>query len=205
MPGKSHLNGLALASVSTGALLTWSGLKGWSILATAGEIVSGKPPAGSNLYPLTVPPSGGPSLGVIGPGGASDSTILNTGEQYKGHAYLFGGAPGRDGSQPWDCSSMWNWIVGVKLKGAIPGNPPGSYTGTSHGPPTGLWATWPGLQRISASQVQPGDFYIWAGHMGVAVDQTTLLSALDTQDGTTTSLIKDSGNGPLLKIGRYIG
>jgi hypothetical protein len=190
------LNGKAVAALGAGSLFAWSGIKGWSILGSAGDLITGVQPSGTNEYPL-----GGHSSSGGGSSFTGGGDYVSIGMQYIGHAYLFGGAPGRDGSKPWDCSSMWDWIIGVKMGRPIPGNGVGSYNGTTHGPATGSWAIWPGLAKGDRNNIQPGDFIIWAGHMGVCVAPNKMLSALNQSKKTEVTPINGYGNGPLLRVG----
>ena len=200
------VNGRALASVAVGTLFVWSGMKGWSILGTVGDLVTGKQPNQPVTSPLTTA-TGIESLGSAPAGtasvGANAGGIAGTALQYQGHAYNFGGAPGKDGSKPWDCSSFVNYICAVKLGLPIPGYGAGKYDGTSHGPPTGTWAVWSGLSRIGRSEVSAGDIIVWLGHMGIAISNNQMISAQNPADGTRISGIDGFGNGPVLTYGRY--
>jgi cell wall-associated NlpC family hydrolase len=194
------VNGRALTAVAIGSTLVWSGIRGWSVLGTASDIILGKAPEQVSQYPLTVP-GGGSSVGSsVAPG---DGSIAGIATQYQGHAYRFGGAPGRNGDQPWDCSSFCNYVIGVKLGLAIPGYASGGYDGTTHGPPTGMWGVWPGLTHISRQEVQAGDLVVWLNHMGIAVSNSQMISALNPETGTKVTPIDGYGNGPILCYGRY--
>lgn len=195
------INGIAITSVAIGSLLIWSGVKGWNLLNTAGELITGKVPSGSNVNQLSYAEL---NLSAVTLGGtpATGSAIADDALKYTGHAYSFGGAPGKNGQNPWDCSSFVNWVIGHDFKHAIPGYGSGQYDGSVHGPPTGSWAIWPGLQHITASQVQAGDLIVWAGHMGIATSNTEMISALNSKLGTIVSSIAGFGNGPLLAYGR---
>jgi cell wall-associated NlpC family hydrolase len=196
----AEFNGRALAAVSIGVLFVWSGIKGWSVLGTIGDIVTGKKPNQLVSYPLTLGGSPDESSSPL-VGGATGVAAI--GLQYIGHAYKFGGAPGRDGTKPWDCSSFVNYVVGVKARMAIPGNAPGRYTGTSHGPPTGSWAVWSGMRTIKRSEVQSGDIILWLGHMGIAINNSEVVNALNPKSGTKiTNIDKGVGRGPLVRCGR---
>jgi cell wall-associated NlpC family hydrolase len=200
------LNGRALAATSIGVLFVWSGIKGWSVLATMGDLITGVKPNQPVANPLSSGTAGvaSPSaLSGIYQGPAISGGIASIAVQYQGHAYIFGAAPGRDGSRPWDCSSFVNWVVGVKGNRAIPGNAPGQYTGTTHGPPTGMWAAWSGMDTIKRSQVQAGDILLWAGHMGIAISNTQMISALNPRITTKiTTIDAGVGRGPLVRCGR---
>jgi len=199
------VNGRALVVAGIGLTFVWSGIKGWSILGTIGDVITGVPPSGQVTTPVasltTAGAIAGDATGAIASGGATGLAAVFM--QYQGHAYLYGGAPGVDGSRPWDCSSAVNWIVSVKGGKAIPGYGPGKYQGTSHGPPTGLWAAWPGMQWISRAQVQSGDIIVWAGHMGMAINNTQFISALNPTLKTRVGSIDGGvGRGPIIRIGR---
>lgn len=198
MAGK--VNGIAVSAIGAGSMLMWSGVKGWSLLGLTGDIISGKKPTGGEVNILTAPNTGAISNTVIS--GAGLSAIASIAVLYKGHAYQFGGAPGKDGTHPWDCSSFANWVVAVRAGMAIPGYGKGQYDGSVHGPPTGLWGIWPGLQHIQRSQLQAGDLIVWFGHMGIAIDNNNMISALNSQKGTVETPIDGFGNGPLLCYGR---
>lgn len=196
----AEMNGKALAAIAVGSLFVWSGIKGWSILGTASELITGKQPSQSVSNPLTAP--GTESMGGAPVSSGSSGGVADTAVQYVGHAYSFGGAPGVDGSKPWDCSSMVNFVVGVKLGRAIPGYGAGKYTGSSHGPPTGTWAAWNGLTRITRAEVASGDIIVWLGHMGIATSNTQMVSALNPQQKTRVTPIEGYGNGPVITYGR---
>lgn len=193
------ISGKAVTITGVGVLLVWSGIRGASVLGTVKDMIAGVKPSGANVYPLTAN-VGAPAGQVPTPGGGGNAAAI--GQAYVGHAYLYGGAPGRDGSQPWDCSSFVNYVVGVKMGDSIPGYGPGKYIGTAHGPATGQWGVWPGLAHIDRSAVMAGDIVVWLGHMGICIDQNTMVSALDEADGTKVTPIDGYGNGPLLCYGR---
>lgn len=195
------LNGRALFVTGTGILFVWSGIRGWSILGTIGDAITGRRPDQPVSYPLSIAPKGSDAANA-GANPSSASGIVAIAEQYIGHAYVFGGAPGKDGSNPWDCSSFVNYVVAVKAGRAIPGNAPGKYDGTSHGPPTGMWAVWNGMDTVSRQNVQPGDILVWGGHMGIATSNSQYISAHSPKEKTTITDIPTSGLGPLIRIGR---
>ena len=195
------INGVALSSVAIGSVLLWSGVKGWNLSRTIGEIVTGNVPKGSDVNVLTAPNS--PNSPSSAATGFTSSGIANDALQYQGHAYSFGGAPGKNGANPWDCSSFVNWVCGHDLGKPIPGYGPGQYDGSVHGPPTGSWAVWPGLQHVNANAIQAGDIVVWAGHMGIVLGPNQMISALNSSLKTRISPIAGNGNGPLLCYGRY--
>lgn len=190
------VNGVAVASVGIGSVLVWSGIKGWNLTKTFGELITGSKPSGSEEYTLTYATGGSSSAGAI----ATSSGIANDAQKYIGHAYTYGGAPGKDGKSNWDCSSFCNWVIGHDAGRAIPGYGPGQYDGSSHGPPTGSWGIWNGLSHVQTPQA--GDLVVWTGHMGIALGANQMISALNSQEGTKITPIQGYGNGPLMCYGR---
>lgn len=197
------VNGKALAAVVAGGVFVWSGIKGWSIVGTIGDLITGVKPNQPTqaLVDLTATQGLDPAspAGIGSAGGGDIVSVAMTGI---GHAYHFGGAPGTDGSHPWDCSSFVNWVIGVKLGRAIPGYGPGKYRGTVHGPPTGAWAIWNGLQRVSRGNLSAGDIIVWPAHMAIAISNSQCVSALNPKAGTKVTHIEGTGRGPIVTMGR---
>jgi cell wall-associated NlpC family hydrolase len=192
-------NGRAMIPIAIGSVFVWSGIKGWSILGTIGDLVSGVKPTQTEAVPLV----NGANPGAVGPGGSSTGLAASA-IAHVGHYYLYGGAPGKDGSQPWDCSSMVNYLASRENGLAIPGYGAGKYDGTSHGPTTTQWAIWDGLTHVSREQVQAGDVIVWATHMGIAVSNTQMVSALNPDQRTKQTVLDASiAPGPILVYGRY--
>lgn len=182
------INGVALSSVAAGSILLWSGIKGWNVTRTIGEIISGKAPTGTDENVLTSASSGS-AVGFTSSGTANDAL------QYNGHAYSYGGAPGKDGKSPWDCSSFVNWVIGHDLRRAIPGYGPGQYDGSVHGPPTGSWIAW--MTHINQSDTQAGDLVVSATHMGIVIGPNQMISALNSRLGTKITPINGYFSGPV--------
>jgi hypothetical protein len=196
------LNGRALAAIAIGSVFIWSGAKGWSILGTAGDLILGTKPDQPVVNKLTTDAALPPGVLSDIPGGANAGGLVGLAMSYQGHAYRFGGAPGVNGTNPWDCSSFVNYCVGAKLQRPIPGLAPGKYNGSFHGPPTGVWAAWSGMKRITRAEVGPGDILVWLGHMGIAIGNGQMISALNPAEGTKVTPIDGFGNGPLITMGR---
>lgn len=209
-------NGKALAAVAVGALFVWSGIKGWSVLATIGDIIKGGPPANQAINPLTVDSAiGGAIAGGESPGIGADSpagsglgvSIAAEAVKWIGHPYRYAGAPGADGSGFWDCSSFANYIYAVKFGLPIPGYAAGKWNGSNHGPTTFQWAVWPGVKSIPREQVQAGDVIVYAngpgkGHMGIAISNTMMVHAPNPKRGTVTDQIEVEGKP--IRTARYM-
>jgi peptidoglycan DL-endopeptidase CwlO len=187
IPAKMATNGIALGAIAVGAVFLYSAVKGKSILASAQAIITGKAPS-------TVPQTLGianVSAGTNSTPAATNSALANFALASVGHAYLYGGAPGVDGSQPWDCSSACNWWVGKEGGQSIPGYPNGSYTGAEHGPSTVSWMFFGTAIGSNPNDAQPGDLCVWQTHMGMAIGNGNMVSALNPADGTKMTSIVD--------------
>jgi len=68
----------------------------------------------------------------------------------------------------------------IRLRGwqSYSGYGPGNTRETSHGP-LRVYGCMAGMQWISRAQVQSGDIIVWAGHMGMAINNTQFISALN--------------------------
>jgi cell wall-associated NlpC family hydrolase len=193
------INGPALGALGIGSLFLYSAIKGKSILASAQAIITGQSPQTvKQTNPIaqntpTAPVSVNNPIGT-GPG-QTNSGIANAALKYNGHAYLFGGAPGPNGQNPWDCSSDVNWVVGHDLKQSIPGFPNGSYNGSVHGPATLSWISWGAFVSHNAKDAEAGNICVWETHMGIAIGGGKMISALNPQLGTMVTTI-DGGAPP---------
>lgn len=201
------MNGKALAAIAVGSVFLWSGIKGWSVLATIGDIIQGGPSkTGKRITPLT---TGGIDsaigIGVVG-GSGLGGEIAAEGQRWIGHPYRYAGAPGPDGSGFWDCSSFVNFVCAVKMGLPIPGYAAGKWQGQNHGPTTFQWAIWPGIKGVSRSEVQAGDIIVYqkgaSGHMGIAISNTMMVHAPNPKAGTVISEI-DGESKPVIRTARY--
>jgi cell wall-associated NlpC family hydrolase len=198
MPGDRTFSGVALASIATGALFAFAGIKGYSIPATLQDIVQGKSPLGQKqATPVTAPASTGTV--AANPDG---SAIVSDALTYVGHAYKFGGAPGISGTGPWDCSSAVNWVIGHDMGMSIPGYPDGTYNGVTHGPATGAWLLFG--TAVPAASAQGGDILVGATHMGIVTGPGEYWSAHDPAEGTTVAPISGFPD-PLMFYRRLTG
>lgn len=191
--------------MAAGGILVWSGLKGASLSTSLKSLISGQAPSGANVEPVGTPAgSSAAGAGSASGPGAAVSGIAGDALRYEGHPYDFGGAPGTDGTHPWDCSSFANWVVGHDAGHAIPGFPAGQYTGAVHGPSTISWLAWSGCRTVGhdGGQAQAGDLAVWQTHMGICTGPDAMISARNPAKGTTTSKINGFIPGEVLFIRR---
>ena len=121
---------------------------------------------------------------------------------YAGQRYTYGGRADHPGD--WDCSSFVSYVLGHDLGMVLPGGgsygSPG-YPPDAHGPVVVSWAGWAGATTLGKGQAPAaGDLCVWAGlgplgHIGIALDARTMVSALDTAAGTVVTPIQ--GFGPV--------
>jgi hypothetical protein len=203
---------IPLLLIGIGGYLAWFGVKYWRGTGPAvwpsypiksvlqGKGIPPNTPAESNATQVTayetaaaggIAASEGGVPGPVGGGGQGSQAIASDALKYKGAGYVYGGAPG-SGAGNWDCSSFANAVIGRDLKMAIPGYKAGAYDGSQHGPAVDDWL----LTSLCETVVSPaaGDIVCWqgagpAGHMGIAISATQLISALDPAQGTNITLI----------------
>lgn len=190
----SKIDGVALGTLAVGVLFVYAGLTGKSVLASIQSMVSGKSPSLlANLNPINGtgnPNATGVAVGTVS-GFGNGPALANDALKYKGHQYVYGGAPGKSGNGPWDCSSFMNWVLGVDFKMTLPGGV--TYDGTSHGPTTGGYMSWSGAHTIPRSQLQAGDLCVWSTHMGMAINNSQMISALNPSLGTMVTSPENGG------------
>lgn len=200
------VSGLGVAYAASGFVLLWSGYKNASLKSTLTAFLKGQPPAANPTGALTVGLTGtGTTASTSADVTVTSSGIANDALKYAGHAYLYGGAPGTSGAQPWDCSSFCNWVLGHDLGMTLPGDSSPGYSGTSHGPNTLSYLAWSGASTVSnsASSAQAGDLCVWQTHMGIATGSGNMISALDESLGTkVTTIPGGSPGGEILFVRR---
>ena len=187
------INGWALGSVAAGSVFTYAGIRGFSVPEAVQYIVQGKSPATlAQRYPVDPPVTlpAGPTDAAVGGGSASGQAIANDALRYKGQPYVWGGRADRPGN--WDCSSFVSYVLGHDLGLALPGGRYGSpgFPPHAHGPTTLQYLGFG--QPITRAQVQAGDLLVWPTHIGIALNNTTMISAQSQDLGTGTSQIDGS-------------
>lgn len=187
------LNGIALGSIAAGALFAYAGVTGKSVLGSIQAMVTGTSPSLlANVNPING--TGNPNALVTTPGtvtgSANGTAIANDALKYSGHSYVYGGAPGNGGQNGWDCSSFVNWVLGHDLGMTLPGGV-SKYDGSSHGPVASSYQSFgTGIPR---SAVAAGDLCVWSTHIGIAISNTQMISALNPSLGTAVTGIENGG------------
>lgn len=160
----------------TGVLFVYGAISGKPILSLLRAILHGQNP--QDVKPTQQITSSG-AVGGVGPTAAAGS-IVGIAESYEGKlTYVFGGPPPPDTV---DCSSFANKVLaeaGVSDPGGQPFNP------NVHGPNTLSYLTWGGAVTVghTSAVAQPGDLVVWQTHMGIAVGNGRMVSALNPTDG----------------------
>lgn len=192
----AELDGLALGAAAAGSLFIYAGIKGYSVPHALQSLIKGQAPGtGQAAQPLTAPQGAGSPVSLSSLGSGSGSAIAADALRYEGTPYTWDGAPGTqpmvNGIGPHDCSSLANWVYGHDMGLAIPGYGIGTYDGSSHGPPTGLWLIWTGCTTVGhdGNQAQAGDLAVWQTHMGICLGPDQMLSAQTEATGTQISAI----------------
>ena len=188
------VDGTGLMLVSAGALFAYAGVTGKPVLGSLYAVVSGKSPSGTAQVtpisgtgnPNAVPVAAG---AVSGGGSAFAQALAAKGLSFTGHVYTWGGAPHKDASGGWDCSSFVNYCL-WSLGHATPG---GAYNPDAHGPVAADYLSWAGAVTIPRSQAGAGDLCCWPTHIGIAISNTQMVSALNPSLGTAVTGIESGG------------
>lgn len=161
------ISGVAVAVVSAGALLLWSGIQNRNVFEALREIIKGEKPTPGEQK-RTAPPThtGGGSVPTTGSGGGGgNQNIVNIAASFKGRPYVFGGGHGKVcPSGGMDCSGYASCVL----------NKAGVMKGTLT---TDGFARW-GI-GIPFADRKPGDIVVWrggsgGGHMGIIIDDKTM-------------------------------
>jgi cell wall-associated NlpC family hydrolase len=188
---------IPVALVMLGGYLTWFGVHYWRDVRTKWpsdpikDVLRGKGiPKPDREQPIAEQvaqssPDGGFSGTVTGKAIAADA------QKYVGVVrYDWGGA---NPSTGWDCSGLVNYVLCHDMKLSIPGNLGGTFTGDSHGPDVADYLKWDGAAKVLGpiSTPSPGDLVCWGPnqHMGIAINETELVSAEDPANGTKVGKI----------------
>lgn len=181
----------AVAAIGIGGLFVYAGIRGFSILKAAQNVVRGTgPDKGQTAALLAMPGSqSGTSGGTSGGGG----DFAGIGQKYVGKLhYVFGGPPPMGTV---DCSSFASKVLaegGVSKPGGA------SYDPRTHGPNTLNYLTWTGAKTIghSASVAQRNDLCVWQTHMGICIGNGQMVSARSAQSNPNVGIDDIQGDVP---------
>lgn len=185
------VDGIGVAYATAGFVLAYAGVKNTTVRDTLSAFLKGTQPAAHPTGSITVGlQDSGAAAGSAG-SPANPSAIASDALKYAGHAYLYGGAPGSNGRNPWDCSSFCNWVLGHDFGLKLPTYSTAGYDGSSHGPTTLEYLVWTGAKTVGSksSDAQAGDLCVWQTHMGIATGDGKMISALNPQLGTQVTPI----------------
>jgi cell wall-associated NlpC family hydrolase len=187
-----------LVAIGTGALFVYSGIKGFSILKAAQNVIRGTGPnVGQSTSLLAMP--GTQAAGSSG--GTSAGGLAGIAQKYVGKLrYVFGG-PNAANMGTVDCSSFASKCLaeaGVSNPGGAPYDP------RQHGPNTLSYLTWTGATTVghSASDAQANDLCVWQTHMGICIGGGKMVSARDPAEGVGIDNIAGDIPGEVLFVRR---
>lgn len=189
MTGKG-ISGTGLTAFGAGVLFMWSAVKGASVTESLKELISGKQPTGTTMYPITAPAAG--SAGGTGGGtgqfaGSADAAaMLKVAASKKGQCYGFGA--GHSGnpcnSKCTDCSSYVSCVI-TTVTGHVVNMATGGLAGIGVG--------------VAYKDRQPGDIIVWNG--GTGGGHTGIINTVDGNGGTMWNNPCTGCGG--VKISRY--
>lgn len=181
----------AVAAIGAGALFLYSGVKGFSILKAAQNLIRGTgPDVGQAASTLALPGFQNASGGTTSGGGGDFAGI---GQKYVGKLhYVFGGPPPMGTV---DCSSFASKVLaegGVTNPGGAPYDP------RTHGPSTLSYLTWNGAKTVGhkASDAQRNDLCVWQTHMGICIGNGQMVSARSAQSNPNVGIDNIEGDIP---------
>ena len=187
-----------LAAIAVGSLFVYAGVRGFSILKAAQNVIRGTgPDAGQTAQLLTVPGSAAASGGTT----AAAGSIAGNALKYVGKLrYVFGG-PNARAMGTVDCSSFASKLLaesGIQNPGGAPYDP------RTHGPTTLSYLSWNKLRTIghSANLAQVNDLVVWQTHMGICIGNGQMVSARDPQEGVGIDKIAGDMPGEFLFVRR---
>lgn len=142
----------------------WSALKGSSVTATLRELITGKEPTGTQIYPIKTPEGSG----TAGAPSADAGRILQIAASKKGQCYIYGAGHGNPcGSRCTDCSSYVSCVLSMATGKKIDTN-----TG-------GLVKLGVG---VDYKDRLPGDVIVWNG--GTGGGHTGIIASVTADGGT---------------------
>lgn len=194
-----------VAAIGAGALFVYAGVRGFSILKAAQNVIRGSAPnLGQTTARLSVPGNEADTGSGSTGGTPAGNAIAANAAKYVGKLrYVFGG-PNAANMGTVDCSSFASKVLaesGVRNPGGA------AYDPRTHGPTTISYLSWIGATTIghSASDAKAGDLCVWQTHMGIAQGDGTMVSARDPAEGVGRDQIAGDMPGEFLFVRRVKG
>lgn len=177
------MSGLAIATLTGGAVFLLAGLRNATLADTARALVKGQkiPSQGSDLDTarITTRQQAGMDQDLsAGPGGTPEGTrVAAAAESYVGQVdYVWAG---EDPIHGWDCSGFVTWVLHHDMGIELPDNVHTTAAG---------FLVWGGARTIPRAQCAAGDLVCWASHIGIAISNTEMANA--SRPGTKTEIDK---------------
>jgi cell wall-associated NlpC family hydrolase len=192
-----------LAAIAAGALFVYSGVRGYSVLKAAQNVIQGTGPQTSQKATLLVEPGNEASSSTSQFGGGNLGGAAAIAQKYVGKLhYVFGGPPPMGTV---DCSSFASKVLS---EAGVPTPGGARYDPRTHGPNTIAYLAWRGAKTIghTADVAQAGDLCVWQTHMGIAIGGGQMVSArsADSTPNVGTDNIKGDIPGELLFVRRLL-
>lgn len=183
------VSGTAVALASAGGLLLYTGISGVSpvdalrSLVGSGTLAPAASTAQGRIPNATTGGAPFPGAPAAGGGSGAGARIAADAAQYANRVrYLWGGAD----PSGWDCSGFATWVLAHDL--GYQNLPDEHHTVCMQ------FLSWSGAQTIPTAE--PGALVVWPTHMGIALDATTMISALNPSRGTVITTFRDGGPIP---------
>lgn len=184
------INGIGVATIVTGLIVLWSGLKNATVLDTLRALTRGEPipSAGSDLAAARSQVATTPGVinlgsSVNGAGSTTGAAIAADAQRYIGVPYVWAAAT-PDG---WDCSGFVTYVLHHDFGLNLPDN--------NHTLTYGFYV-WSGAITVARDQCQPGDLVCWWSHIGIATSKDTMVNAPGIGIPTREQEI---GPGPIIR------
>lgn len=204
---KPGISGLAVAATGTGMLLMYAAIRGATLSDTVRSLLKGTPLPSTGVALGDLRAGVGSELGAAASKAAADAAALQqqgigaapgtsgilgglggaigaatlgariaaAAQAYVGKPYKFATA----GPNTFDCSGLVTWVLHHDLGLNLPSN---SHT------VTGQFYVWSGATTVGRPP-QAGDLICYTGHIGIAINATQMVNALNSKSGVKVSNI----------------
>lgn len=157
-----RVNGIALATIVAGGILTYAGMRDITPLAALKALISLKPPpVGTVGTPLA---NATPQTWTASPPSSLGQTIADAARKYVGVPYKWGGYT----PSGFDCSGLVTYVLHHDCGVNLPDN---NHT------VTGQFMVWSGAMTIQASTIMPGDLVCWPTHVAISSASGKMIEA----------------------------